>query len=247
MYHCNHITLKINHMKKLLLSILLFSTVAVNAQTNVVKWNLMGLFLGNVSLQYERTLNEHSAVALGFGFLPSRGLPTIITDEDSTGDLKLLSISGFSITPEYRYYFSGKAPKGFYMAPYIRYSKYSIDKLGVSYNSSTTGLDERIFVDGSFKATTLGLMFGSQWLLGEHMTLDWWILGVGFGSQKATIAGTGNFDASEINDIKSDLADMDEDFPGELEYTVSSNSVSVAYKYGAPAIRGFGLCLGYKF
>lgn len=234
-------------MKKLLLTLLLFSSLALNAQTNVVKINVMSLFLTNVSLQYERTLNEHSSVALGFSFLPSRGLPSFTVKDNNSEDLGALSFGGWSITPEYRYYFSGKAPKGFYMAPYFRHASYSIDALGVTYNSSTTGLDERVFVDGNFKSNVLGLMFGSQWNLGEHMTLDWWILGFGFGSQKATIAGSGNFDPLEQQDLRNDIADIDNDVPGDLTYTVTSNTISVSYKYSSPAVRGFGLCLGYKF
>ena len=52
-------------MKKILLSIFMLSAFAAGAQTNIVKWNAFGMFLGNISLQYERTLNEHSSVALG--------------------------------------------------------------------------------------------------------------------------------------------------------------------------------------
>ena len=52
-------------MKKILLSIFMFSAFAAGAQTNIVKWNAFGMFLGNISLQYERTLNEPTSVALG--------------------------------------------------------------------------------------------------------------------------------------------------------------------------------------
>ncbi len=234
-------------MKKLLLSLFLISSLGLSAQTNVVKLNLMGLGLGNFSFQYERTITEHSSVCLGLSFLPSRGLPTVVLNQDSSGDLKFIAFSGWSITPEYRYYFTGKAPKGFYIAPYFRHSSYSIEKLGIQYTNQTTNENKTAFVDGKYTASTVGLMFGAQWLLGEHFTLDWWIIGAGFGSQKATISGSGNFDPSEQQDIRDNIAQLDKDFPGTLTYTVTSNSLSVDYKYNLPAIRAFGLCLGYKF
>ena len=232
-------------MKKIALSILMLSTIISNAQTNVIKLNLFALGLTNISMQYERTISEHSSVALGLSMLPSRGLPSAAINADSSGTLKGLTFSGWSITPEYRYYFSGKAPKGFYVAPYFRYSKYSIDKVGVTYASSVTNQDETVFVDGSFKTTVIGLMLGSQWLLGEHVTLDWWIIGAGFGSATATVTGSGNFDATQRADLTHEMETFD--VPGTVTATVTSNSISAEYKTGLPAFRGFGLCLGYKF
>jgi hypothetical protein len=237
-------------MKKLLLSILLFTALSSSAQTNIVKWNAFGMFLGNISLQYERTLSEHSSVALGLSYLPSRGFPTVaISSDDATqeADLKKLSFSGFAITPEYRYYFTGKAPKGFYAAPYFRYSKYSFDDVVITYNNSTTNVDERVTAGGDFKTAVIGVMLGAQWELGEHFALDWWIIGAGFGGQKGTFSAVGDFSNSDIEDIKTELASTDADFPGSFKSTVTSSKVEIEYKSGFPAIRGFGLCLGYKF
>ncbi len=234
-------------MKKIITSFFILIALSVQAQDNQIKLNLFALALGNVSLQYEHTLKEHSSICLGVSILPSRYLPTVITDKDSSGALKLLSFSGFSFTPEYRYYFSGNAPKGFYIAPYLRYSKYGVDKLGVEYHSNTTNKDERVYVDGTLKSTTVGLMFGTQWKLGAHMTLDWWIVGFGFGSQSATLTGVGNFTQSDIEDIKVQIADLDSNIPGTLTSDVTSTSVSVKYEIGSVAFRASGLCLGYRF
>jgi hypothetical protein len=237
----------IHTMKKLVLSIFMISALAVNAQENIIKLNLLGLALGNIGVQYERTLGEHSSLAMGISYLPSRSLPDFVIDEDSTTSLKSMSFSGWTFTPEYRYYFSGKAPKGFYVAPYFRYSTFIVDKVDISYTSTTTNQEVKVPADGSYKATTVGLMLGSQWLLGEHMTLDWWILGVGFGSQEAEITALGDFSQIDIQDIKNELADIDEEIPGSMDYTVTSNSVNIKYDPEMPGFRGFGLCLGYKF
>ncbi len=114
-----------------LLGLVLTTGVRAQDHPNVVKINLFGLAARNFSLQYERALTKKSAVALGFGFLPSGAIPLVpqsAFDSDSSGTLKSITLSGFSITPEYRWYPGTKdgAPNGFYLAPYIRYSKYSI-------------------------------------------------------------------------------------------------------------------------
>ena len=122
-------------MKRLFTTLILSITLISSfAQSNIIKWNVMALGLGNVSLQYERSINTHSSVALGFSILPTRGLPSTFTDKSTNTDLLLLSFSGWSITPEYRYYCSNNGPKGFYFAPYLRYSKYSIDNIDLSYD-----------------------------------------------------------------------------------------------------------------
>ena len=97
-------------MKKIITTCFILIGLTTQAQDNQIKLNLFALALGNISLQYEHTLKEHSSICLGVSILPSRYLPTVITDKDSSGALKLLSFSGFSFTPEYRYYFSGNAP-----------------------------------------------------------------------------------------------------------------------------------------
>jgi hypothetical protein len=239
-------------MKRIFTTLLLAVTmIAANAQNDMVKLNLFGLAFTNISLQYEHSLNTHSSVALGFSILPSRSFPTFGVKQDGASaddyDIKTLKISGLSITPEYRYYFSNKGPKGFYAAGYFRYAKYSLDNFVVNYASVSGGPNDRAtMVSGDYKATLVGIMFGAQWTLGDNWVLDWWILGAGFGSQKASISGTGQFSADNQADIKESIADID--MPGiDLTTTVTSSSVTVDYKSTLPAFRGFGLCLGYRF
>lgn len=232
-------------MRKTLLIIFMFSTFAASAQENIIKLNFSSLLLGNIGLQYEANLNLHSSLCIGISYLPSSHLPKFIRDEDSTKNLESLTFSGWSFTPEYRYYVSGKAPTGFYLAPYFRYSTYTIDEIILTYSSTATGLEIAVPAYGTFKGTTVGLMVGAQWSLSEHLSLDWWILGAGFGSQKAELTALGNFSPTDVQDIKNELADID--VTGDLQYNVNSNSVNISYDPETPGIRGFGICLGYKF
>jgi hypothetical protein len=223
--------------------LLAIGNILAIAQNNIVKWNLSALSLVNFSLQYEHVLGPKSTVALGLSMLPSLGVPATITDKTGNEDLASLSISGWAITPEYRYYCSGEAPKGFYFAPYLRISKYSIDDLNISYTSN--GIAKHTLISGAVKSTMFGLMIGKQWRKGDHWVIDWWIVGAAIGSRKATATGTGNFsveDQASITDKSNTI-----DIPGDFKITTTATQVDVTYDIPYPAIRGFGFCVGYRF
>jgi hypothetical protein len=61
-----------------------------------------------------------------------------------------------------------------------------------------------------------------------------------------TYTGTGNFSASDQEQIKQSIGDVEIPF-GSLTSTVDATSVKIEYKPGTPAIRGFGFCFGYSF
>jgi hypothetical protein len=233
-------------MKKLItltLSCLIFTIVT--AQENIVKINALALGLSNVSLQYERSLNGNSSVALGVSYLPQRGLPGFATPDDDTHNADDFKLGGFAVTPEYRYYFKGNGPKGLYLAGYFRYSKYKTDDYEFSYDKSDGTTGKSIY-SGDFKTTVVGLMLGSQFLLGENWTLDWWIIGAGFGSQKGEYTATGTFSDQDQQDIKTEVGTIDSDaIKVSVETSATSAKITMEPKF--PAFRGFGLCLGYRF
>lgn len=73
------------------------------------------------------------------------------------GDTKF---SGFGITPEFRYYLSeSSAPKGIFLAPYIRYQSF---KLSVEGGAAK----------GSLSVFGGGLLVGAQTLLKDVITIE---------------------------------------------------------------------------
>lgn len=215
---------------------------------NILKLNLTSLGFVNVYLQDEYTLNGSSSVALGLSYMPSRSLPSVVIDNDPNGNAGNISFSGFSITPEYRWYVKKHAPKGFYLAPYLRYTKYTTDSYSFSYDRSGTNgtVKDVATLEGSLSGIGLGLMIGDQFKLGDHVTLDWWIIGAGYSSSKIEMSGTGNFSTSQQEDLRTEIDGMDIPF-GDLEKDVTASSVKITYKTGLPSIRGFGLAIGYIF
>ncbi|MEY3590915.1 MAG: hypothetical protein RLZZ466_1436, partial [Bacteroidota bacterium] len=97
---------------------------------NLLKYNLSGLAVKYHAVQYERVLGPKHSFALTVGFSPSNSLPfkeQLIeqygNDAQARSAIESTVFDKFTITPEYRFYLSGKAPQGFYIAPFARYSK----------------------------------------------------------------------------------------------------------------------------
>jgi Protein of unknown function (DUF3575) len=132
--------------------ILLGASQAAFAQKSALKINLLSPVARTLNLAFEQTISENSSLQLGFYYTGAKA-----------SDVKL---RGYGITPEFRYYLSSTpAPAGFYIAPFLRYSSYTL--------SAPDG-------NGQTDEATLsnfggGLVVGKQWLFKERVTLDMFI------------------------------------------------------------------------
>ncbi len=139
-------------MKKIALFIFaafIVSTGLMGQKKNAVKTDLFSPFLRTGVLKYERALNESMSLQLG-------GFYTGYSPGDT--DAKL---SGFGITPEFRYYLSTTpAPNGIYLAPNFRYMKLTV----------TEGANEAYLTSNS-----LALNLGYQMILKEVVVIDAWL------------------------------------------------------------------------
>jgi hypothetical protein len=107
-------------MKKLIIPFLLFFTFfacsnSYGQSTNVIKTSLSAPLFRVYTLAYEKAFNADMSAQLGFGYFAGWKL----------GDGK---INGYTITPEFRYYLNEEkgAPKGGFIAPYLRYASYTL-------------------------------------------------------------------------------------------------------------------------
>lgn len=139
-------------MKKsliLLLGVISFSIGVTHAQlkSNVIKTSMVSPFLNTYVLAYERALNEDMGVQLGFYY--------------TGADVLEANFSGFSITPEFRYYLSEEktAPNGAFIAPYLRYQSFTIDEESGTDSATLNGIGG-------------GLVIGVQRVFKETITLS---------------------------------------------------------------------------
>lgn len=116
---------------------------------NLFKINLLSPLVRSGSIFYERAVSEDISLLLGFFYMGW-----------SPGEAKL---RGFGITPELRYYLSEKypAPRGAFIAPFIRYQ-------------NITGTREGFEGKGTLSAFGGGLLIGTQTMFKNKISLDAW-------------------------------------------------------------------------
>lgn len=237
---------------------LLFSLLLISLQApaqNMLKLNLPGVAINTYSLQYERVLTRKFSFALAFRTMPNGLLPlrdkiidkANITDPDVISTMGVLKMSNTAITPEMRFYLSKRGRgRGFYIAPFYRYSKYTVSNMEFTIEDSP-GNTRKIGLGGSLTSNTAGLLFGAQWRIAKILCLDFWFFGPHYGNGTGSISGTSSIPltTNEQNDIRDQLNNIDIPLTTKT-VTVNSSGASMSLKGPWAGIRT-GLCLGIKF
>ncbi len=228
---------------------------------NIAKINLLALPFRNISLQYERMVSRKISIALGVRMIPKGKFPMLNAFESSIDDeafdeLQNFSVSNQAITLEPRFYF-GKhdGPRGFYIAPYARYSTYSMGFGNLEYTYSVEFEDENGFdyrdetqtiaLDGNLNGFTGGLLLGAQWRIGKWVYLDWWIVGPAYGSARGKLSGKAALTPEAQSALRQELEDLEIPIV-ETEAHVDANGARLDIKGPWAGIRS-GLAIGLKF
>ncbi|HEX2922002.1 MAG TPA: DUF3575 domain-containing protein [Bacteroidales bacterium] len=158
-------------MKKVLLLLIVVAIVLpmkaqeASTEKNVLKVNTLSLIVGTGSIFYERSFTENIGGQLGVAYLGFKA-----------GDTKF---SGLILTPEVRYYPKANAIDGFYLAPYLRYQKFTVSNSGQN-------------AEGSLNSFGGGLLFGRQWITNSGFTMDLFFGGHYGGSSVKVESGSEN-------------------------------------------------------
>jgi hypothetical protein len=154
-------------------------------------------------------------------------------------------LSNIAITPEVRFYLGKGNGRGFYIAPFYRYARYKTNTLPFDYEGA--GTSGTINLSGTLTSNTGGLMFGSQWLIGRRVVLDWWIFGPQYGSGKGYFEGTSSqpLTQQEQDDLRQTLNDIDIPLTDKA-VNVTANGASMKLSGPWAGIRS-GISLGVRF
>jgi hypothetical protein len=133
-------------------------STAASAQTNVFKVNVLSPLVNTGSFFFEHKVSDHSSIQLG-------ALYTSWTSDDT-------KLSGFALTPEYRFYLSDQKPalEGFYFAPFMRYQGLTLTTPNDFYEPS----DPNSVKEGKATLNTFGggVVAGYQAVFRKRFTLD---------------------------------------------------------------------------
>lgn len=221
---------------------------AAQQSKNEFKVNLSSFVTKGFGVQYERQIAKKFTIALGYSMIPEGTIAFQSVIEDliddpnvKVGDFRL----GTSIiTPEIRYYVGKKgAFHGFYMAPYGRFSTYTL-QAPVSFDAT---VDKRTALfNGKLTNSLVGLMLGSNFTLSKRLTLDWWILGAGIGSASGNLVAAIALNPLEQQNLRDELDSIEIPFT-TIKSTVNSNGATVTTTGSMAGIRGLGINLGIRF
>lgn len=249
-------------MKKFLLIIPCCMLTTVNAQKapappsekmNIIKTNVTAYAFRNINLTYERVINRWFSVSMGFGAMPEGKVPFInsfLNDEDEKR-FQNFEAKSFNFTIEPRFYLGAGYGKGFYVAPYYRYSKITSNTFDFYYDYTFSGTNFQIPLKGFGNANgnSGGVMVGAQFFLtrSRSLVLDLWIAGAHNGAGKGDFTMTSDIPLTPDMqaELKRQIEDLDIPY---VNYTVETNTNGARVIIDGPWI-GFrtGLSLGYRF
>ena len=223
------------------------------AKKNIIKLSLTSLAFKNIHLQYERVLNKKISVSLSVSRIFEGGIPLLssvesfIDDAESFDQIRDMTLSYYSITPEVRFYLSKKGyGKGFYLAPFYRNSKITLDGVSFDYENDTN-TTSTMKTSGSISGNTLGLLLGSQFNLGKSIVLDWWIVGPHYGSGNGELIGkdSSGLSADEQDELRVEITNLELPLVDESS-EVNAQGVKVNLTGPWGGVRA-GISLGFRF
>jgi len=220
---------------------------------NILRWNLSSMALGNYHFTYERALSRKISLSLSYRFMPTGTIPfkDYFDNNLQSGDVKFseVTVGNSAITPELRFYLGKGNMKGFYLAPYLRFSTFNATT-PVRYTSTTGGVpvDKTGDFIGKVTATSGGIMLGWQFNLSRKLLLDFQIIGAHYGTCN------GNLDLLAVNSLSpSDQSSLQNSLNGikiepfTITSTVNNNGANIKVSGPWGGIRGANIGIGFRF
>lgn len=239
--------MKLHYLAMLTLGICTISGLKAQEKSNLIKLNLWPLSVGNIALEYERSLNEHLSINGTISYRPKANLPfkslwesAFDDDNNILGEAKL---GAFSLTPEVRFYISNKEVlKGFYIAPFVKYANYSVQ---TKITVDESNYHREVHISGTLNAFTAGVAVGNQWKLGENIYLDWRIVGPSYGFNNGKFEGKTPLNTDEQREVKRQLEEFDSNLM-KIKKEVNADGVILSTSGPFAGIRT-ALSIGYRF
>lgn len=131
---------------------------------NVIKLKPLMLAFQMVSVQYERVIGNNSNMSLASDvnilFYSASLSGSSVTNVTQT-------ITGFGLSPEFRFYPGGNAPRGFFLGPYVTYFG-----MGIKMEGTGSGGGRATAELTGINAVGGGALIGWKWLIGDVFSIE---------------------------------------------------------------------------
>lgn len=225
--------------------------------SNVIKLNIPAILVKTFGVQYEYKLSNRASAAIGIIFRPKSSFSLYKLMADSAASFgigaetaqmyRTAKMSTFMLTPEFRYYFKKRAPKGLYLAPFIRFKRES--------NSFNYFFQETSQVPSITKSATCiirdntlgaGILFGYHLVSKKKFTIDFWLAGPWYGFTGNKVSS--QFNTSNLNQFdKAVIESKLETITSYEHFKWTSKGFEANKTNSGLGFRMFGINLGYNF
>lgn len=254
-------------MKNSILAIIFCaSAVSANAQSNSIKLNIGPQLItsGLVALNYERKIIDHLSVNLRGNFGTKKAVPystfydgvtmSLLNDAGVFTNIFDTRFTTYGAMLQLRYFPSGEALKGFYLAPYFGYQGGRMNEITFEFpDINDSNIKHDGLVGANFNYFGGGFSIGSQWILDNGLTFDVMWVGLGWGTNRFNIHGESNSPVVDFEEVDQDVNDFLDDTPGfsfffrNFSTSYTDNSMDMRFKHGFPFVKVLNFSMGYSF
>lgn len=215
---------------------------------NIIKVNSLAIALNNVSVSYERAIIPRLSFLLSAGYKYRGGNLNLFTVNGTEIEANVGSITGYSFTPEIRYYLKTCEPsllEGFYAGLYFRYTNYGTD---VDFGYFPEGSLAQ-FYDANISLSEVGggLQLGYQLMLWERLSIDFMFFGPRWSNYNIVYEFDQNVSEEFLNDLSDYINEVIDRFGFDYEVELKQSGEKRASNTFSFANVRFGIGIGFAF
>ncbi len=215
---------------------------------NIIKINTLAIAFSNISVSYERMLARRLSIIVSAGYKYSGREPKVFVVNGSTIDAKLDKITGYTITPELRYYLKNCEPRlleGFYIGLYLRYTHYSS---GANFDYFPEGqLQEFYHSTVTLSEVGAGFQLGYQLALWERFNIDFMFFGPRFSNYNLIYEFDKHVSEQFLGDLSDYINEVIDRFGLDYEVELKQSGDARASNSFSFANMRFGISFGFAF
>lgn len=203
---------------------------------------------GKVGLHAEWAYASNKSLSLNVAVPRSTRPPGWFLNQvsvDAEGNVTTNDFYNFGLLLENRFYLSQNAPRGFYLAPYVRYNKIWLER--TTENVEKTGVNT---MRGTLYGFGLGGAIGWQIPIGEHFTVDATFAAIDLKWMRGNLEYASTDPDNDIYALRDEVQAVVEDIPligKKLSAQIDGDQVKVRTPgVVLPAYR-FSLTVNYLF